>query len=257
MESSMVPGRNTQKTDRYLLSLLVLCGLIPHGMLCLLQPASRSGHFSPAEIEVYSNFFVCQWMPFWLVFVSYLRLQKQDRFSPVSALCAALILLTYLPRFPRHSILTLAWTVPLVLMFELSGLLKIAEAAGSKVLGRIAGDRGILRAFWFWSLVFPAVIHISCQACTFSTTVVSPFQMLPFPGILLFDVLHRQQKQPPGAFSLLLMPAAVPLSLYLATLGPMERFQSYHLMSMGLGFVLLFLLLTIYNLDRWKKPERK
>lgn len=253
MKQNVALDRNIRNQGKYLLCQVVLCGLIPHGMLSLLQMASVSGKWSPAEIESYSNFFVCQWIPFWLVFLCYLRLQKKDRFSLMSVICAAVIILSFLPRFARRSVLTLVLTVFLIFAIELSALLKKGEGSGNRMIAGIAADRGILRAYWFWTLVFPCAVLISCEACTFEMTVVSPFQMLPIPGILLFDVLRCQKNQPPTVWSVFGMLATVPLSLLLVTIGPMARFMVYHLMSMGVGYGILFLMLIVYNLDQWKK----
>lgn len=241
-----------RKNGRYLLSMLALCGIVPHGMLLLLHFASMSDSWSPAEIEIYGNFFVCQWIPFWLAFLPYLRLQKADNFSLLPALAAVLIVATYYPRFAQRSVTVVALTIPLMLVMELTAFLKTAQGSGNKALACIAADRVLLRAFWFWTLEFLCVIFISCEACTFPTTVVSPFLMLPIPGILLFDVMHRQNKQPPGIYSVAGMLAVVPPALYLAGTGPMEKFKVYHLMSLAAGFAILFLMLIVYNIDRWK-----
>ena len=242
-----------KKNIKYLLMLLVFCGVIPHVMLSLLQITSTSDKWSPAEIESYSNFFVCQWIPFWLTFVSYLRVQKMDNFSLLPSICGAVIILTYLPRFEQRSVLTMALSIPLILAVELSGLLSKAESSKNKALAGIAASRCILRAFYYWSLVFLCVVLISCKACTFERTIVSPFQMLPIPGVLLFDVFRHQQKQPPTIWCVVGMLVAIPLSLVFATIGPMEQFKLYHLMSLGIGYVLLFLMLIVYNIDHWKK----
>lgn len=237
---------------KYLLMLCIFCLVIPHGVLCLLQMDSVAAAMSPVRRESDSNFFVCQWIPFWLTFLSYLRLQKTDTVSLLTAVWASVILLTYLPCFPQRSVMAMALTIPLILTGELSALLKKAEASRNKALAAIAADRSLLRAFCFWSLVFPCVIHISCKACTFSNAVVSPFQMLPLPGILLFAVFRQQKEQPPAFWSILGMLALVPMSLFLVTFGPMAQFKGYHLMCLATGFALLFLMLIVYNFDRWK-----
>lgn len=237
----------------YLWILLTLCAIIPHAVLILLGMDFISASFSPAEVEIYANFFVCQWLPFWLVFIAYLRLQKQDSFSPLPAICAGMILLSYLPRFHSPSVLALMLTVPLILLMELSAFLKTAEASANPFLRAIAADRGILRAFSFWSVLFPCMALLSCRACTFPRTVVSPFLMLPIPGVLLFDVFRHQKAQPPTLWAVLTMLAMIPLSLYLVTIGPMAQFTLYHLMSLITGFVFVFLMLIVYNMDQWKK----
>lgn len=245
----------TGTSTEYLLLLIALCAVIPHTVLGLLQLESVSATFSPVELESFSNFFVCQWIPFWLTFLSYLRLQKMDVFSLIPAVCAVVIVLTYLPRFAQDSVTTIALAIPLLLTMELSGFLKKAECARSKVFSAIAADRGVLRAFYYWSVVFLCVVLISCKACIFERTIVSPFQLLPFPGVLLFDVFRRQNRQPPAVWSVIGMLMAIPLSLYLATVGPMAQFRIYHLMSLGMGYVLLFLMLIVYNIDHWKHSK--
>ena len=253
MKSNTSVDWSIKRNIKYLLALLALCGVIPHVMLSLLQMASTSESWSPAEIESYSNFFVCQWIPFWLALIAYLRLQKMDNFSLILVVCAAVIILTYLPRFDHRSVMTIALTIPLMLAVELSGLLKEGESSKNKALAGIAASRGVLRAFYFWSLAFLCVVLISCKSCTFERTIVSPFQMLPIPGVLLFDVFLNQKKQPPTIWSVVGMLVAISLSLFLATVGPMEQFKLYHLMSLGIGYVLLFLMLIVYNIDHWQK----
>ena len=243
----------TGTDGRYLLLLVAFCAGVTHLVLGLLQMGSVSAFLSPFEVEGYANFFVCQWIPFWLTFLSYLRLQKTDQVSLIPVMCAAVIVLTYLPRFAQRSLGTVALTIPLMLLIELSGLLKKSEFSGNKVLAGIAADRGTLRTFCYWSVVFLCVVHISCEACTYSTTVVSPFQMFPFPGVLLFDVFRHQKKQPPAIWCIAAMLVLIPMSLFLAAIGPMEKFKVYHLMCLGIGFVFLFMMLIVYNIDHWKK----
>ena len=236
----------------YLLLLFGFCAIIPHAILCLLQIESVSAIFSPFELENYANFFVCQWMPFWMTFIPYLRLQKLNHFSWLPAICTVVIVLTYLPGFEKDSVMTIALVIPLVFSMELSGLLNKAVSSRSRFFSAIAADRGMLRAFYYWSVVFLCGVLISCDACTFERTVVSPFQMLPIPGVLLFAVLRHQQRPAPAIWSMVGMLPAIPLSLFLVTIGPMEPFKQYHIMSLGIGYVLLFLLLIVYNVDYWK-----
>lgn len=236
----------------YLLLLVTCCAVIPHTVLCLLQMDSASTAFSPFELEGYSNFFVCQWIPFWLTYISYLRLQKMDNFSLLPSICSAVIVLTYLPRFEQNSVMTIALAIPLAFAMELSGFLRNTECFKSKIISAIAADRGILRAFYYWSVFFLCVVLISCKACTFERTIVSPFLMLPIPGVLLFEVFRHQKKQPPALWSVIGMLTAIPLSLFLVTVGPMEQFKIYHFMSLGVGYVTLFLMLIVYNIDHWK-----
>ena len=238
---------------KFILLLAAICAIIPHTVLLLLRMDGISADVSPVRAERYANFFVCQWIPFWLTFLSYIRVQKKDDVSLISAGSAAVILLTYLPVFSQRSVAAMLFTLPLILLIELSGLLKKAEFSGNKVLAGIAVDRGILRAFCYWSVVFLCVVLISCEACTYERTVVSPFQMLPVPGILLIAVFRHQKKRPPTLVCIVIMLTIIPLSLYLATVGPMEQFKVYHLMSMCVGYAVLFLMLTVYNIDRWKK----
>ena len=117
----------TGTDGRYLLFLVAFCAGVPHLVLGLLQMDCVSAFLSPFAVEGYANFFVCQWIPFWLTFLSYLRLQKTDRASLIPAMCAAVIVLTYLPRFAQRSLGAIALTIPLILLTELSGLLKKAD----------------------------------------------------------------------------------------------------------------------------------
>lgn len=236
-----------------LLLLVIFCAVIPHTVLWLIRLNAASIAFSPAGLERCANFFACQWIPFWMTFLCYLRLQKADGFSWMPCICAAVIVLTYLPGFENNSVMTIALAIPLTLAVELSGFLSKAEFSKNKAVAAIAADRGILRAFYYWSVVFLCAVHISCMACTYERTVVSPFQMLPVPGVLLFEVFRHQKKQPPGLWSVIGMLGAIPLSLFLAAVGPMEQFRIYHLLSLGVGYVLLFLMLLVYNIDQWKK----
>lgn len=239
-----------------LLLLLIFCAVIPHAVLFLLELESTAASLSPFTVESCSNFFVCQWIPFALAFFSYLRLQKQDCFSWICIIGAGVTLLTYLPRFELRSVMTMLLILPLLLMMEATAFLKNAGSSPNPFLRGIAADRSILRAFFFWSAACLGVIFISCKACTWETTVVSPFQLLPFPGILLYDVMRCQKTHPPTLWSLLTMAALVPLSLFLATIGPMAQFQTYHLMCLGTGFAIVFLMLIVYNWDSWKQAER-
>lgn len=237
----------------YFLLLIPFCAVIPHTVLCFLQLHAVSAVFSPFELEGYSNFFVCQWISFWLTLLSYLRLQKADRFSWMPSVCSGIIVLSYLPRFEQASILTIARAIPLALAMELTGFLKKAECSSSKIVCAIGSDRNILRAFYYWSVVFPCVALISCKACTFERTVASPFLMLPIPGILLFGVFRHQKMKPPALWTVLGMLAAIPLSFFLVSVGPMAQFRMYHFMCLAVGYILLFLMLVVYNMDHWKK----
>lgn len=242
---------------KHLLLLLVFGGLIPHVGLCLLQIASASESWAPVEIQSYSNFLVCEWVPFCLALFAYLRLQKRDTFSLLPAIAAAVVILSFLPRFEQRSVWTVMRTIPLMLAMELSALLKKGQTSGNKFVAGLAADRKLLRSFCFWTLGFICVAFISCDASTFYITMVSPFLLLPIPGILLFDVFRRQTEQPPTIWGFLGMLVMMLPALYLVTIGPMEQFKIYHLMSLGAGFVILLLLLIVYNLDHWRKPAGK
>lgn len=246
---------NFRKNGKYLLLLAALCGLVPHGMLSLLQLASASEKWSPAEIEAYSHFFVCQWAPFWAALIAYLRLQKKDNFSLLPGIAFGLILLTFLPRFPQASVRIVALTIPFILAIELTALLKKMEASANKALAGIATDRRLLRAFFFWSVGFLCLTHISCEARMWDRVVASPFLMLPIPGVLLAAVFRQQDQHPPTVWGVVTMLAMVPASLLLAVLGSMAQFKLYHLMSLCTGYVTVFVMLIVYNLDRWKRPN--
>lgn len=245
-----------KENRKYLLLLLACCGVVPHGILSLLQMEAVSSSLSPAETESYANFFICEWLPFWMAFLSYLRLQKRDRFSLLPAIAGAVILLSYLDRFAQRSLLTLGLIIPLILAAELFALLKYMESSVNKVLAGIAADRRSLRAFFFWAVEYLCVILISCEACIWDRTVVSPFLTLPIPTMLMIAVFRQQKSQPLTIWGLIGMLILVPLSLFLVTVGPMEQFKAYHLACLGIGYVIVFLLLIVYNMDQWRRGKR-
>lgn len=246
---------NIKKNRKYLLLLVFFCAVVPHVALSLLKRAFAVENLAPIEIEYYSKFFVCEWMPFFAALIAYLRLQKMDKFSLLPCVCVGVILLTYLPRFSRNSIMAVALVLPLMLAMECTAVLSRLESSGMKLLAGIGTDRRMLRAFGFWSIEFPAVALIACKASAWHMTAVSPFLMLPIPAVLLFEVFRHQKSQPPTAWGVAAMLLLVPVSLYLVTIGPMEKFMIYHLMSLVSGFVVLFLMLIVYNMDRWRKAK--
>lgn len=242
-----------KENRKYLFFLLVCCGAVPHGILSLLQMESVSASLSPAQAESYTNFFVCEWMPFWMAILSYWRTQKRDTFSLLPALAGAVILLSYLGRIAQKSILTIGLIIPLILIAELFALLKNMEASGKKVLAGIAADRAALRAFFFWAVEYLCITLISCEACTWDRTVASPFLTLPVPAMLLVAVFRRKNMTVWGCVGILIL---APLSLFLVTVGPMAQFKTYHLVCLGIGYAVVFLLLIVYNMDQWKREER-
>lgn len=246
---------NIKRNWKYLLLLVFFCAVVPHVVLSLLKLASTSENWAPVEIESYSKFFVCEWTPFFAALISYLRLQKMDKFSLLPSACVAVILLTFLPRFSRSSLEAVALVLPLMLVVECTALLGKLEASGNQVLAGLGADRRMLRAFCFWSIGFTCVALIGCKASAYYMTAVSPFMMLPIPGVLLFEIFRHQKEQPPTLWGVVGMLLMVPVSLYLVTIGPMERFKVYHLMSLGSGFAILFLILVVYNMDHWRKPK--
>lgn len=243
---------NIKRNRKYLLLLVILCAVVPHGVLSLMELASGSESWAPVEVESYSKFFVCEWLPFFAALIAYLRLQKMDRFSLLPALCVGLILLSFLPRFSRSSIEAVALVLPLMLAVECTAVLRRLKRSGNKLLAGLGADRRMLRAVGFWAIGFPCVAFIGCEASAWYMAAVSPFLMLPIPGVLLFDVLRHQKAQPPTLWGVVGMLLMVPVSLYLVTIGPMERFKVYHLMAMGAGFAILFLILVVYNMDHWR-----
>ena len=245
-----------KKNRKYLLPLLVCCGVVPHGILSLLQMDAVSASLSPAETESYANFFVCEWMTFWMAFFSYWRLQKRDTFSLLPAIAGAVILLSYLGRFAQKSILTIGLIIPLILITELFAWLKNLESSGKKFLAGIAADRGALRAFFFWAVEYLCITLISCEACTWDRTVASPFLTFPIPAMLLIAVFRQQKSQPLTIWGCIGMLIMVPLSLFLVTVGPMEQFKTYHLVCLGIGYVVVFLLLIVYNMNQWRRGKR-
>lgn len=249
-----------KKNLNYLLLLLGLCCLIPHGILFLLGIPSVSNHLAPAQIEFYSDFFVFQWTPFWAAYIAYLRLQKKETFSLLPSVGFALILTTFLPGFQLKSVLVLGWMIPLMLVMESTALLKKLESSENRVLSGIAADRQLLRAFYFWSLGFLLLVYISCEAQTVGlqageSLIISPFLMAPV-SVMLTGVIFRCQKDRlPGLWTLLGMLAMIPVSLYLASGGPMEQYKRFHLGCLVNGYVLLFLMLILCGIGHWKRQK--
>lgn len=236
---------NLKENRKYLLLQLAFCALIPHGVLWLIQTGSAGASLSPAEKESLANFFLSQWLPFWMVFLSYLRVQKRDTVSLLPAILGGLLVISY---YGSWEIPAIAMTIPLVLLMELSALLKKAEASQNRILAAVASNREMLRAFFFWTIGYPCIALISCEASTWYIPVVHPFLMLPAPAALLAEVFHYQKQQKLTLWGGIGMLAMVPVSLYLVTIGPMERFMAFHLMSLGAGFAIVFLLLIVYKL---------
>lgn len=236
---------NLKENRKCLLWLIVFCALVPHGILWLVQTGPAAAFLSPAEKESLANFFLSQWLPFWMVFLPYLRVQKKDTVSLLPTILGGLLIASY---YGRWEIRAIAMTMPLVLVMELSALLKRAEASKSRIPAALASDRGMLRAFFFWGIGYPCIALISCEASTWYIPAVSPFLMLPVPAALLAEVFRYQKQQKLTLWGGIGMLAMVPVSLYLVTIGPMARFMAYHLMSLGAGFGIVFLLLIVYSL---------
>ena len=250
---------NIRNNRLYLILLFVLCGIVPHTMLLLLRIPPTSDTWSPAEIYLYSDFFVYLWSPFWAAYLAYSRLQKQDTFSLLPALGIAVLIPTYLYWYPHEPVFALTWIIPLILIIESTAFLKELADSSSKVISGIAANRFLLRSFYFWSIEFIGVIYIICIALSRIPetyyVMVTPFVMIPIPGILIFEVFRYQNNNVPTVWTLTIMLLLVPLSLYLISIGPMEYFKEYHLSCMGFGYFLIFLLLIVYNFDHWIKKS--
>lgn len=257
-----------KKNRSYLLLLVVFCGLIPHGMLALLQIASGSGNWSPSEIETYSKFFVCEWTPLCAAIIAYLRLQKRDNFSLLPAITFGLIVPTLLPRFRQisevfvvsgyhdgNNAIAIAFAIPVMLLMECSGLLGKLESSENRILSAIAADRGLLRAFLFWSVGILCLAFISCEACAYYSRVISPLSLIPIPGVLLFEAFRHQKQRPPTVWSAIGMLLMAPGSLLLTAIGPMKQFQGFHVTILLSGYAVFFLMLTFCNMDHWRKPK--
>lgn len=258
---------NIKNNRKHLLLLLLFCALIPHVMLALLQFASASEHWAPAEIESYSKFFVCEWAPFCAAIIAYLRIQERDTFSLLPVIEFGLIIPTLLLRFGQISegfvssgfaqsnAVAIIFAVPVMLGMECTALLAKLESSPNKVLAGLAGDRGILRAFLFWSVGCVCLAIISCEACAYYSRVVSPWSLIPIPGILLFEAFRHQKERPPTVWGVMGMLLMAPVSLLLATIGPMEQFRGFHFTILLTGYLIIFLVLIVYNADHWKRPK--
>ena len=259
--------RSIKKNRRYLLWMVILCALIPHAVLILLELEYATDPMGTATQETFAKFFVCQWAPFCAAIIAYLRLQNRDNFSLLPALCFGLIVPTLLYRFDQISATfmkngisennanAIVFVIPMMLTMECSALLKMLESSNHKVVSGIAADRGILRAFLFWSVGIPCLAILSCEACAYYTRVILPWSLIPIPGILVYEVFRQQKNRLPtvwGAIGMLLM---VPVSLILVTIGPMEMFKVYHFTIQLSGHLILALMLVVYNIDHWRKTK--
>lgn len=246
--------KNTLRSDlKYLLWLVVLCGVIPHAALSIIQAQSGSEAFSPAELDSYRRFFTREWLPFWAAFIAYRGQQKTDRVSALYALCTGAVIATFLPRCDQQTVMAMALVLPLILFSELFTLLKKADASENSFLAGLAADRGMLRAFFFWAVVIPCLAHISCA---WMQGIVVPLILLPVPAALLMDACRQLKEEPPtlgGIMAILLM---LPATYVLTTSGPMENFKLYHLMIFMAGYILFFLFQGIYYMDRWCKVRK-
>ena len=261
MDWSIKQNRN------YLLWMLVFCALIPHAVLMLLKMEHAAEPMGLATQESYSKFFVCQWTPFCAAIIAYLRLQKRDKFSLLPAVVFGLIVLTLLPGFGRiretymqhthdeNKAFFTALTILVMLLMECSAPLKRLESSHHRMLSAIATDRGILRAFFFWSIGVLCLAFISTEACGSRTTVVLPWSLIPIPGVMLLEVSRQQKERPPTIWGIMAMLLMVPVSLYLSTIGPMEMFRSYHFTCMLSGHLIVFLMLIVLNVDHWKHAK--
>lgn len=249
-----------KKNCKSLLLLFVFCALIPHIMLGLLDIASTSDFWAPVEINSYGNFIFFMWTPFWASVIAYLRVQKRDTFSLLPAIFYGLITLTFLPRFQIKSVLTMEWIVLLMLITESSTLLKKLESSGNPFLSGIGADRKMLRGFCFWTLgyLFLILVNYEAHVVVFrygDRVIISPFAMFPVAGLLLFSVFRHHKDRTPTIWSVLVMLAMVPVSFCIVSSGPMAQFKLYHVACLVTGYVILFLMLIIYNIDHWKKPK--
>ena len=182
------------------------------------------------------------------VFVPYPRVPKSDSFSLLSPILGGLMVLSYAGSWGQKAVAAIAMTIPLALTAELLGLLKKAEISGNRIAAGITVNRGMLRAVFFWGIGYPCVALISCAASTWYIPVVHPFLMLPVPAALLAEVFRYQKQQKLTLWGGIGMLAMVPISLWMVTIGPMERFMTYHLMSLGAGYAVVLLLLIVYCL---------
>lgn len=246
--------KNTARNSlKYLLWIVVLCGVIPHAALSIIQALSASEAFSPAELDSYKRFFTREWMPFWAAFLSYRGQQKTDDVSALYVLSTSAVIATFLPRCDRQTVMAMALVLPLTLFLEMFALLKKADASENVILAGLAADRGMLRTFFFWTVVIPCLAHISCA---WMQGIVVPLILLPVPAALLVGSWRQLKEQPPtlgGIVAVLLM---LPITCVLAATGPMENFKLYHLMIFMAGYILFFLFQGVYHMDRWCRVRK-
>lgn len=234
------------KSDRkYLLSLLIFCLLIPHGLLSLVTMASASGEWAPAQIENWRITVVYEYVPILLVFFAYQRMQRMERFSLMPAVLSALILASYLPRYETRGVLVMAGILPMILLLEGFVVLKKLEGCG-KMLSGLAADYKMLRSFFLWSVCTFAFVFLISEAINAYRSILSPLYLIPLPGFLIFDAMRQQKKCPSTIWGMLALIPMMTVSLYLATLGPMEMYRLYHQMILLCGYVLFFLIQIVY-----------
>lgn len=251
---------NVKKNWKYLLGLAAFCGLIPHAGLAVLKTAAGSGNWAPVQIRSAMEFLFFDWLPFWAVLITYLRVQNRDNCSVLPMLACGLILPTFLPYFPGKAVAGMAWLLPLMLAVECTGLLNRLESARSRALSAIGADRKLLRAFLFWSVTVLLQILVTCNARTAvlsqgGSLMIHPFLLIPVPGLLIYSVMRYHKASAPSLWSVLLMLAVTPVSAVLVSTGYMAQFRAYHLLCLLSGFFLLFLMLVVWNADRWARPK--
>ena len=241
--------KNTVKRNlKYVLGLLLMCGLIPHVVLAVIAGKAGSVNVSPVRLEAYSMFITREWIPFWAVFLCYLRRQKTDRFSPVPVLAMGLILCTFIPKCGLQTWKAMVLVLPLMLIMECFTLLKKLDGSASGILTGMAANREMLAAFFFWTVAIPGVAQISCA---WTNGIVVPVLLMPVPAALLVSTYRKLKGNAPtmgGILGILLM---LPMTYFLTTTGPMENFQMYNLLIFLSGYVLFFLFHGIYHMDRW------
>ncbi len=240
--------RYLKQNGKYLLFLTGMCALIPHVMLHLIRLQAGSDVFAPVELEAYSLFFAREWVPFWAAYICYHRQQKFDDISFLPLLCTALILPTYLSCCDVKTVQAMALILPLLLLQESLGLLKKLETSEKQILAGLSRNRGMLRAFFFWTITVPCIAHI---CCAWIHATIVPLIFLPVPALLLFGA-HRQLKdQPPTRGGILGILVMLPVTWWLVTSGPMAGFADYHLAIWLCGYLVFLLFQEIYHMDRW------
>lgn len=245
---------NVRKNLNYLLLMTAMCSLIPHAVLAIVQAKVHAETMIPARAENIILFFICEWTPFWAVFIAYLRQEKMDDASLLPMLGFAAVIASCVPVCEKKQIMVLVLTIPLLLTVECFAFLKRWDDSKNVLLKGIAANRSLQRAFFFWSVAIFAMIHIACAP--FRVTVVNPLPFLPVAGILVAVGFRKLNNLPPTMGGIAGLVVLMTVSLILATSGPMAFYKQYFIAIILCGYGAFFLLQIIYHMDHWRNLNR-